>query len=184
MDKESIRQRLLSERSKLSASEVHKKSRQITDRLLSSELLGNDEIIMSYHAFRNEVETAEINRILLDAHESILLPYTDEKFMIYPCVFDKHTELKPDRFGVMVPKPLHIEDICPQVVILPCVGIDLNGNRIGFGKGCYDRFFSNHSKIRKIALAYDFQVLNEIHSDLNDVPANFIVTETRIIKSR
>jgi len=68
------------------------------------------------------------------------------------------------------------------LIIVPGVAFDLNLNRIGYGKGYYDRFLSKVSKnVPKIALAYDFQVLESISEGENDIKMDMIITEKRII---
>jgi 5-formyltetrahydrofolate cyclo-ligase len=71
-----------------------------------------------------------------------------------------------------------------DIVIVPGVVFDIYRNRIGMGGGFYDRFLKNISEeTKKIALAFEFQVLNEkLPVDENDVKVDVIITEGRIIK--
>ena len=56
----------------------------------------------------------------------------------------------------------------------------MNGSRIGYGKGYYDRFLKNINAFR-LALAFDFQVLEKIPTENHDIPINGIITESRKI---
>lgn len=73
-----------------------------------------------------------------------------------------------------------------DVVLMPLVGFDLNGNRLGMGGGFYDRTFKYLfqrralHKPKLIGLAYEFQRLKEINSDHWDIPLTAVVTEKDI----
>ena len=68
-----------------------------------------------------------------------------------------------------------------DVIIVPVVGFDRQNNRIGYGKGFYDRYLSDY-KHKTIGLAFDEQEYRHIPHDENDVALDYIVTETRIFK--
>ncbi len=69
-----------------------------------------------------------------------------------------------------------------DLVIVPGVAFDEDLNRIGFGKGYYDRIlYRLSSRAKKVAVAHDFQVLNSIPSEEHDVKMDIIVTEKRVI---
>jgi 5-formyltetrahydrofolate cyclo-ligase len=67
-----------------------------------------------------------------------------------------------------------------DLVIMPLVGFDLQGNRLGMGGGYYDRTFSK-KKTFLLGLAYDAQEVPTLPSDVWDIPLNGILTEKRII---
>jgi len=69
-----------------------------------------------------------------------------------------------------------------DLIIVPGIAFDKNGNRLGYGLGFYDRFLCSLKEVATIvALAYDFQVLDEIPNDHHDVPVDTIITESKII---
>ena len=85
-----------------------------------------------------------------------------------------------DKFGVLVPKEYEIiSDV--DVAFIPLIACDKNKNRIGFGKGYYDKFLSGKN-ILKIGLAYDFQIVDHIPSNSWDVKLDLIITDKQIIK--
>lgn len=84
------------------------------------------------------------------------------------------------KFGTEEPKEYkEITDI--DVCFLPLVACDLSFNRLGYGKGYYDRFLSANACL-KIGICYDFQIVDKIDYNLWDVPLDIIITEKRIIK--
>lgn len=68
-----------------------------------------------------------------------------------------------------------------DLAITPMLAVDGKGNRLGYGGGCYDRFFKAHKEIRRVAYGYDFQVLKCVPTEAWDEPMQAIVTEKRII---
>jgi len=68
-----------------------------------------------------------------------------------------------------------------DVLVVPGIGFDEMGRRIGFGKGYYDRVLETFSGMA-IGLAYEFQILKEIPCDPLDRPCHWVVTEKRVIQ--
>jgi len=74
---------------------------------------------------------------------------------------------------------VNIEEI--DLVIVPGVVFDKNLNRIGFGKGYYDKILNRlKPSAKKVALAHDFQVLEDIPAEEHDVKMDMIITEKNI----
>ena len=76
--------------------------------------------------------------------------------------------------------PSSVYDDQVELVITPGVAFDKKGNRLGMGKGYYDRYFQNNSSPVKIALAYEEQVLDCIPKDPYDVSIDLIVTDQNL----
>ena len=86
-------------------------------------------------------------------------------------------------YGILEPKKEKIKEISfdeIDLIIIPGIVFDLKGNRIGHGKGFYDRLLKN-TKVSIIALAFEFQIIGKIPVDKNDKPVDIIITEKRII---
>ena len=60
---------------------------------------------------------------------------------------------------------------------MPAICFDEKGFRIGYGKGFYDRFFSENKCFLKVGLCYNEFVIDEIFSDDNDIAVDLIITE-------
>ena len=69
-----------------------------------------------------------------------------------------------------------------DVVLVPCIGLDINGNRIGYGMGFYDKYLERKDVV-KIALAYSKQIVKTIPASANDVKMDWIITERDVIKT-
>ncbi|MBY0415818.1 MAG: 5-formyltetrahydrofolate cyclo-ligase [Bdellovibrionales bacterium] len=112
-----------------------------------------------------------------------------QKFMAYPAfaegtmIFRKtqmsELVIKED-FGVKILGPRDsAPEITPEIVIVPGLGFDEDGKRLGRGKGFYDRYLENKSVI-KIGVAFDMQMKKDIPKDPHDVLMDFVVTDQKI----
>ena len=91
-----------------------------------------------------------------------------------------------NNFGILEPKNSNLE-IAPKVFLLPLVSFDDEMNRVGYGKGYYDKSLNEISKKRNdfitIGIAYSFQKCDNIPKDSHDFKLNYVFTERGIISS-
>ena len=91
-----------------------------------------------------------------------------------------YEELEIGCFDILEPKE-HCAEIIDipknSVVIMPGVAFDKKGNRIGYGRGYYDKYFTNYPKIYKIAITYSLQIVQEIPVNKYDIKADCVITE-------
>lgn len=85
-------------------------------------------------------------------------------------------------FGIREPDSTEVAPP-PDLIFVPMVAFDENLNRLGHGKGYYDRFLKE-CNVPKIGLAFDFQKLDKVVSDIHDVRLDKIITETKIYRLR
>ena len=140
--------------------------------------------VMLYASFRNEAGTFELIERLLEKGIKTVLPKTSGT-VITPYAHTASASLKKDSFGILVPD----ENVCPaavisdiHTVIVPGVVFDRSGNRIGFGKGCYDRFLPRLPHAVKIGLCYDFQIIPSVPVSDTDIPMDCLLTEKGFIR--
>jgi 5-formyltetrahydrofolate cyclo-ligase len=75
-----------------------------------------------------------------------------------------------------------------DVVFMPLVGFDRRGNRIGMGRGFYDRFFAHRARMRLwrrpmlVGIAYDEQCVPALHAAAHDVPLDALVTQSSVLR--
>ena len=186
MDKNILRKEMLEKRSSLSEDFVRQASASMTQAIFTSYEWKKAGTIMLYCDYKNEPQTEDLIRAALAEEKTVVLPYTDPDFKIIPYILpafdDRYFRVSP--LGIREPNPETCEAAAPaklDLILFPGVVFDINGNRIGFGKGCYDRFFAELSRdIPRWALAYDFQILDRIPAEKTDIPASAFVTETGI----
>lgn len=185
-EKERIRRRILKLRDSLSPEERREKSERIKEKLFVISEFETAKTVLLYATKKSEVETKEIIENALSLGKEVRLPLIKGKDLLFSQIL-QFKELSPSTFGVLEPKKryrrLPLEKI--DLVIVPGIAFDTKGNRIGFGKGFYDRFLKKvPERILKIGLAFELQVVEAIPKALSDISVDKIITEKRIINCR
>ncbi len=184
MDKNACRKRILKRRDDMDPSEVKMKSNAITENLKTMDL---GKKIMVYLAFGNECGIDGFISYLLEKGAEVYIPYCFGKgIMEASRMRDLKADTEIGAFGIRAPKKevrKFIEPTELSAVIVPGVGFDLHGNRLGFGGGYYDRYLPRTSEqCKKIAVCYEFQTSESLKPEDHDYPMEYIVTEDRIYK--
>ncbi len=181
MTKEEIRGQSLGLRNQMTQEDVDQKSEAILKRLEDLDVFQSAQSILFYVSVNNEVQTIPFIKKYLK-EKKIYLPrlISDNQFEAVFC--DDYSALKKNKFGILEPENTSIQKkISLDLILIPGVAFDQQGNRIGMGKGYYDRFLVAHKNSRKMALAYEKQILDQLPKDLYDEPVDMIVTEQRIV---
>ena len=92
------------------------------------------------------------------------------------------SELEEGTFHVMEPVEMHPVDWENALVLVPGVAFDRQCNRMGYGKGYYDRFFEGKPDCVKLGVAYELQVSDQLPAEENDLPMEYLVTEKEMWK--
>ena len=95
-------------------------------------------------------------------------------------VFYKLTDfaqLEKGYFGIPEPARGEIVQWEDAMMVMPGVAFDKENHRIGYGGGFYDRFLEKHPQIRRVAVAFEFQMLPEVPTEPTDISPEIIVTE-------
>lgn len=186
MDKEGIRRFVLSKRNMLSVQEIREKSRVIHEKLFTqAPEFAKAQCVFVYLSFGSEVSTPEIIEKCMGVGKKVCVPVVlNQLGDMVAAEFSGFDRVKENSFGIKEPFPVKevpLEEI--SLVLAPGVAFDENFNRIGFGRGYYDRFLSRlPRKVPVIALAFDFQVVDSVPVTQSDVKIKKIITEKRIIK--
>jgi len=177
---------MVARRNSISRGEIMEKSAVIQKRVLELPIYQESKTIGLYASFNNEVSTSILFDKALEDGKKVLFPYirkADRDLAFLPV--RGLDELELGQFGIMMPsfgegKDDYIGDI--ELLVIPGVSYDLKGGRIGYGGGFYDRTLHKLAKLPFIlALAYEFQVLDEVPMLPHDVRINAVVTEQRVI---
>lgn len=165
------RKRLLNEADKKEA------ARLAFERVEQTSLFMQSRNILLYYSLPDELSTIEfINKWA--AKKNIFLPRVNgDDLEILP--YNKET-LHVGAYQIEEPDGSDIRDICEmELVIVPAMAYDLSGNRVGRGKGYYDRLLVK-ADIAKIGVAYDFQLLDKIESEPHDVRVDIVITDKAV----
>ena len=185
MKKTALRQEIRSDLTKI-ADTVETKSRLIRDRLMT--------MVVFRHALQSERLMSFVSMPL----EADTTPFFAEHSMIVPCCEAEEIvpmrilsldELEPtSRINILEPKVSIRQDVSRRVpleqidvVLVPGLAFDRFGNRLGRGKGYYDRFLRRLSaEVLTIGLAFDGTIRDQIPCDENDCPVNVVVTDSNL----
>lgn len=190
-DLSAIRRNLLKKRKSLSFDECKKAGEGVLKNILALDLLKNNEDTLNialYSAMPGEIPTLDIFLKLRSLGHKIAYPLvesTDGGLMNFYEVEDLD-DLHAGAYGILEPEcndKRLIKPQCLNIMLIPLVGFDKYGNRLGMGGGFYDRFLKNlNCQCRKIGIAHDFQEIDCIKVRAWDMPLDEIITPTRYLK--
>ena len=186
--KDKIRKELLEIRKHLSKDEVLEKSNKIKKRLFVMNEFKQSSTILFYVSYDNEVYTHEMIKESISNGKNVIVPISDKKNRrLILSQLDNWDNLKPGSYGILEPQKDKIKKVSIDKVdlaIVPGVGFDESGHRIGHGKGYYDDLLKNSKKASHIGLAFEAQIVKKIPIEAHDLPVHKIVTEKRVIDCR
>lgn len=173
-------------RNQMTASEVDIKSRRICDKLVEATWYQECDVIYGYYPLGKEVDCRYFLEQALADGKRVALPRMESEDEQAECRMDFYEITSLEQVaegGFHVMEPLAV---CPlmkenqAVVLVPGVVFDETGNRYGYGKGYYDRYFARFPKLYKVALAYDNQIEEELKVLDTDVRMDCVCTETGV----
>ena len=185
--KSEIRENALARRDALSKTERTGKSADIMDRLFDFANFLEAKIVMFYMNHKSEVQTEGMVRRALELGKVIALPFVDaEKGEIVPYkVDDVDRDIGEGYGGIREPMLSRCKKIPVQHInlsIVPAIALDERGGRLGHGTGFYDRFIPELDiTTRKVALAFECQIVPQIPMEPHDRYIDIIITEERIV---
>ena len=180
LEKRKIRDRIKKLRSDLTKEQVAEESKLIYNQIIDNKIFERAEVVMSYMSFQNEIDTEKINDYIISCGKKLLLPKMVDREIIKPIEYTGKFKID-NSFGIKEPVgETYNGDI--DLIIVPGVVFDREGNRIGYGRGYYDRFLKLYPRTRKISLAYEFQILDRLEVEEHDEKIDEIVTKNNIIR--
>jgi len=177
---------MLAMRKGLSAAESAAAGRLAQQSLMETEEFSQAGVVALYAPIHNEMETADVLRQALASGKTVLFPAVCPDGLVFRSIVNA-SDLHKGAFGIPEPAmkcPAHPPGEA-DLIVVPGVVFDMEGRRIGYGKGYYDRALHRlEGNGRLIGFCYDFQVVEEIPGYSHDVQMDLIITERRIIRRR
>lgn len=191
INKSEIRKICKAKRKDLSLEYVEKSSELICNNFLTNllpDLLNRFKkpVFALYKSSYNEVNLDLIHNYLLEhnldfSYPKIISENKELKFIKY----HKKQKFVSNNIFSNIKEPENNEEILPNIILMPLVACDKNLNRVGMGKGFYDKTLFHYRTINHkfitIGLAYDFQLFNDIKKDEFDQSLDFIALRDNII---
>lgn len=187
MNKKLLRRQMLERRNKLSQEEIFSKSKQIKNILFNLEEYCVSKVILSYISFSSEVNTFEIIKESILKGKKVVVPISikEKRELLLSTLCNFEEELTLGSYNILEPKKEYIRIISSNeinLILVPGIAFSKQGDRIGYGKGYFDRLLSKITCF-KIGLAFNFQIIEQITPSQFDIKVDKIITEERIINN-
>ena len=183
MTKKELRFHYKAQRSSLSSNNIQEFSVSIANQLLLLPIWQHTY----YHLFltivkNREIDTNPILSVLLGKDKEVLVPKIIEAGHMAHYLLTDSTVLSPNALGIPEPQNgIAVKEDRIDVVFVPLLAFDDTGNRVGYGKGYYDRFLGKcRPGVIKVGLSF-FEASQTI-ADIsgNDIPLDFCVTPNKV----
>lgn len=171
-----IRKAALQKRLGENRTRLQKKSGLVCNKLEKLPAFKKSKTVLAYIPIKNEVDILPIIKKSFKKKKILLLKTSPTKK-----IFAKEIKNLDDISGFQ-PKP-YCKTISKKNIdlfLIPGLAFSTNGHRIGFGKGHFDQYLKR-TKGKKIGIAYDFQILNNMPVEGHDQKMNIIVTDKKTI---
>jgi 5-formyltetrahydrofolate cyclo-ligase len=171
----------------LSQSEMATKNRQVVRRLYEFANFMEASVVLLYKNKANEVDSGDIIHRSYDFNKVVVLPsFNIEKHTMRPMKVDNpDTDLIMGHRGILEPNPNRCKTVPIEfidIAIIPGTAFDEKGGRVGSGEGYYDRLIPRLPvTTRKVALAFECQIMQQIPMTSHDKHVDMIITEERVI---
>lgn len=177
--KNQIRAEIAQCKKQYSEEELARRSDEVFSVVELTGIFQDAKKVFVYYSMVGEVSTIDFINKWKDEKEFYLPVVSNDRL-----VFKKYTsdaDLKKSAFGVLEPIGDDFTNLrSVDLIIVPGVAFDRNKNRLGYGKGYYDRFLSD-IKVPKMGICYDFQLIDTIPTSQNDIPMNYVISENDLI---
>lgn len=137
--------------------------------------------VFCYVSMGSEVSTRDIVHVLRLEGKTVYVPYTLPNKTMHAVCVDADTPLVPNNRGNILSYADTFFDGQAELIFVPLVAYDDDCHRLGYGAGCYDRYFAAYPSGLKIGLAYAEQKRAFAH-EKTDIPLDGILTPDGIIR--
>jgi 5-formyltetrahydrofolate cyclo-ligase len=191
MESNQIRHQIKAQRQQLSQQTLVLHSRKLLRLVTGYQPFRHSRRIAFYIAVRGEMDPGPLLQLALESGKAIYLPVLRKRpsHGLWFAPYTTHSDCSNNRFGIPEPNVSHRKLAMPwalDLVFVPLIAFDGEGNRMGMGGGYYDRTFAFRRKRRHlkgptlVGLAHEFQMQPHLPTKPWDVPLDAVVTESAI----
>lgn len=177
--KKNLRREFLTRRANIPRKERDRISRELVRKFLATDIYRESEILMAYASMPDEIQLTELFEACFADKKTLVIPLIVGKGDMLAVEVPNFDALELGAFNIFTVKPdmrKFVDAAEIDCVIVPGTAFDLCGGRLGLGGGYYDRFLLRAVKARKIAFAYDFQLVNNLPTEFHDVKIDSVLT--------
>ena len=186
-ERQRLRKRILGARDLMSGTERHEKSRSVMENFWNLPEMKHWSTLFIYVNFRSELETLELIDRCLSQGIRVAVPLVEASTvsMIPLLIQDPEKDLVSGYYGIPEPDPQKSLRVAVREIdaaVIPGSVFDIQGGRLGYGGGYYDRFLVNDApQAKRIGLAFEMQVVEKVPVEPHDQPLDILITEKRIV---
>lgn len=178
--KDILRKEVQTRTEALGAEQRKQESQKICDTLLQK--ISEGSKVCAYFPMKSEVNIEPLLQVLLDRGDTIYLPrWNDENAHITFHKLNDIADVQTNAFGIPEPQE-GVEELGKQevdVILVPGRAFDQQGNRLGRGRGGYDRWLQSyterHTDTHLWGIAFRCQIVKEIPTEIHDIPMNAVI---------
>ncbi len=174
-----LRERLKQTRRALAPVQRFEFDRAIHARLPAH--VGQVGTVFCYISAGDEVNTHPFINHLRQSGKTVVVPRIVNRDRMIAVRFTGWADLRVGQLGILTPATDEEWQSGVDLCLTPGLGFTLDGSRIGFGKGYYDKWFADHPHCARTALCYECQIVDDMPATDTDVRVEKIITERRII---
>lgn len=176
MDKKELRHLIRQRKKEFTEPQLTELSIPIMQRLLRHEKIASAKTVLMYHALKDEVATQTTLDELVKQGKTVLLPKVVDDCNMVICSYNSPDDLQVGAYGISEPTGNIYSDYDKiDVCVVPGMSFDSKNNRLGRGKGYYDRFLKQVPRAYKIGVCFDFQKEKTIPTDIHDEQVDEVI---------
>lgn len=182
--KKALRREFLSKRAAVPQTERDRISHELIKKFLATEIYRRARIIMAYASTPDELQLNELFAACLAEGKTLAIPLIIGKGLMQAVEVPSLDALEVGEFNILTIKRELRKIVDPaqiDCVVVPGLAFDVHGGRLGMGGGFYDRFLPLAVNAVKIALAYDFQLVDSLPLETHDAKIDAILTTERSV---
>lgn len=183
--KQELRAELLQRRRKLSQETILAQSSKMAEHLFAWPSYQQAKNIMFFLSMSDEPNMMTMIEHAWQQGKTVCIPHMRGQFAIMDAAIIKNMDsLVRGRFNLLVPDPAHVtlmEPSCIDVIVVPAVAYDRQGNRLGMGAGYYDRFIAKATQAVLIGAIWSSQMVDALPVGQYDKPVQYLLREDGII---
>lgn len=195
-DKKNLRKKMILLRDTLSKEELLQKSKEICEKVLSADEYKNSSALYAFMPINSEVDILPVLEDAIIKNKRVYLPKVEGDEIFFYQVNDFSSLIK-SKYSIKEPIGNEPKDELffgkkeeNVFFLVPGLVFDYQGNRIGYGKGFYDKYFERLYKTRQAndintyGVAFFEQIVKSIKTDITDKKINNIITDKIIINTK
>lgn len=180
--KEEIRKEVREKKRQMTREEIESRSRKIFEKLEKTKVFLESDTIFLYVSYNQEVDTKTWMESLFKTGKKVAVPRVEDGEIKFYYISSKE-QLEHGYQGILEPITRECADGKAGLLLMPGLAFDHGMHRCGYGGGFYDRYIKKNAQasLIKVAVAYSFQVYEQIPVEEHDETIDLLVTENEML---